>query len=341
MNSTYPNNFEKEICIVDISYLTKELSRIHDFKYEYAGKLIDRFIFHEKENRDDDIFAQPLLKISRTQVILSQALISSLNLDRFIERQFIRYEINMSEIGHVFEKEFIDTLRKGYLENVFDTEFKRIPNFKVNTNEIKFIAFDDKDIEFDVVAVLGDYIILTELKAVMTSYDLSDLEKRKQSVKKAIEQLQRRKESIKHDWDKIKKLSSIVLPNQPFDEEHIICIACTDSYDYTPSKNENIFITDDSTFLKYFTCPYVYIIEKQFGITRAKKIKNIWKNGYPDAKEFMEYLMNPVTVEDFFETMEKRLIPIPIMDKNDLAIFKEDYILKENPFNEERLNDKK
>ena len=65
----------KEISLVDISYLSKELSRIHGFKNVYADQLIDRFVFHEKGNRDEDIFSQPLLKISKNQVVLCQALL--------------------------------------------------------------------------------------------------------------------------------------------------------------------------------------------------------------------------------------------------------------------------
>lgn len=66
---------------------------------DYADKMIDRFVFHEKKNNDDDIFAQPLLKISKSQVIFSQALLDQVNLDRVIERQFIRYDKKYSEVG--------------------------------------------------------------------------------------------------------------------------------------------------------------------------------------------------------------------------------------------------
>ena len=50
------------------------------------------------KNNDDDIFAQPLLKISKSQVIFSQALLDQVNLDRVIERQFIRYDKKYSEV---------------------------------------------------------------------------------------------------------------------------------------------------------------------------------------------------------------------------------------------------
>ncbi|BCN30738.1 YecA family protein [Anaeromicropila herbilytica] len=325
------NTYVKELSLIDLSYLSMELSRIHSFDISYAQKLIDRFVFHEKKNRDDDIFAQPLLKISKTQVVLSQALLDQVNLDRFIERQFIRYKKDVSEIGHIFEKEFIDRLKKGYSERFFDFKYKVIPNFAVNTNEVKYEAFDGREIEFDVISVLGDYLILTELKAVMTSYDLNDLEERKRNVKKAIVQLKRRAESVKYDWEKIRELVSIDLPDQPYDQDHIILIACTDTYDYTPLKYENIFITDDSSYLKYFTNPYVDTIELKPGNVTVRNSKNIWKRGYPDAQEFIEYLMNPVTIHPFSDYMKKRYIPIPVIDEKDCAIFCEEYNLVEDP----------
>lgn len=335
------NTYTKEICLVDLSYLAMELSRIHGFETNYAEKLVDRFVFHEKKNRDDDIFAQPLLKISKTQIILSQGLLDQVNLDRFIERQFIRYEKNVSEVGHIFEKKFIDTLKRGYSENLFDFEYKKIPNFAVNTNKVKYEAFDGKEIEYDVIALLGDYLILTELKAVMTSYDLNDLEKRKKNVKDAIEQLERRAKSVEYDWEKIKERVSIELPDQPVDQEHIILIACTDTYDYTPLKYKNIFITDDSSYLKYFANPYVDVVKAEPEEASIWNYKSLWKKGYPDAKEFMEYLMNPVTIQPFSDYMEKQFIPVPVMDEKDYAVFCEDYRLTEDPIRATVMNNKK
>ena len=325
------STYVKEICLVDISYLSSELSRIHNYELRYAEKLIDRFVFHEKNNRYDDVFAQPLLKISDSQVVLSQALMEQVNLDRGIERQFIRYDKNISQVGRKFEEYFINSLNRGYRQSSIDFHLKEIPNFAVNTNKIKFIAFDGKEIEFDVIAMLGDYIILTELKAIMSSYDLDDLETRKSNLKEAVKQLYRREESLLSDWEKIRALVSIKLPEQPIDRDHIVLIVCTDSYDYTPLKNGKVFITDDSTYLKYFTHPYVDNIiagEKQLDIA---PIKSLWAKGYPDAKEFMEYLMEPITIHFISDCIIKQQIPVIVIDEQDFALFYEDYILTKDP----------
>lgn len=326
----------KELCIVNISYLAKELSRFHGFKIEYSEKLIKQFVFSEKPNKED-IFSQPLLKISKTQVIFSPALIDQVNLDRFIERQFLHYNKNISNVGILFEKNFINTLEKGYSTNVFDLDRKTIPNLKINKNKIEYVAFDGKDIEFDVLMVLDDYLILTELKAVMTSYELSELENRKRNVKTAINQLQRRSESVKYDWEKIRAMSSIELPEEPFDKEHIILVACTDAFDFTPIKEQDVYITDDSTFLKYFTNPHVETIELSEGCAMIKTFKKLWAKDRPDAEEFKEYLLDPVTIHPFIDYMEKQFIPLPVMDENDLAIVCKEYRLIKDPIKEQAL----
>lgn len=331
INEENQSTYMKELSIVNITYLVSELSRIHGYEKAYAEKLIDRFVFHEKKNRDDDIFAQPLLKISKSQVILSQALIEQVNLDRFIERQFIRFKKDVSEVGHIFEKEFIESLVRGYSNTVLNVEHKNIPNFSVNTNNVMYDAFDGKQIEFDVIAVLGDYLVLTELKAIMTSYELNELEERKRNVKEAVAQLQRRAESVKYDWEKIRERVSIELPEIPYDEEHIILVACTDAYDYTPLKYENVFVTDESTFLKYFTNPYVSAIQSGEGQAEIYNFKNLWKKGYPEANEFMEYLKNPITTQAFSDAIEKVFLPVPVIDEKDYGIWCEQYRLKEDP----------
>ena len=326
-----PSTYVKEICFVNTSYLASELSRIHDYDSEYAEKLIDRFVFHEKSNFDDDVFAQPLLKISDTQVVLSQALIEQVNLDRVIERQFIRFKKNIAEVGRDFEQNFIASLSRGYSKGIMDLHHEKIPNFELNENKIQYVAFDGKDIEFDMIAKLGDYIILTELKAIMSSYDLNDLERRKNNIKEAIEQLHRRAESLKYDWDTVRSMVSIDLPETPIDPEHLILIVCTDSYDYTPLREGNIFITDDSTYLKNFTNPHVSIIKAEENTLEVRIVKELWAKGYPDAEEFMAYLLDPVTIHPISDYLTKKDIPCLAMDKHDFLLVYEDYALSQDP----------
>ena len=327
-----PDTYLGELAIADITYLAEELSRLYGYDAKYAEKLIDCFVFHEKDNKGEDIFSQPLVKISKSQVIICYPLLDQINLDRVIERLLSRFNVDVSPVGHVFEKDFKRALADGYFDVFRNIHNVPIPYFRVNEGEVKYIAFDGKDIEFDVVSTLGDYLILTELKAVMTSYELSELDSKKKHVKKAIEQLLRRRDSVKKDWEKFKASVSIDLPDAPYDDDHIILVACTDAYDFTPLKAGDVYITDNSAYLKYFCNPFVDLlrIDKESG-GKVCKVKNIWRKGRPDAQEFIEYLQRPETIINYDRCMEKRYSPINPFDSQDYGILRADYRLVKDP----------
>ena len=142
--------------------------------------------------------------------------------------------------------------------------------------------------------------------------------------------MHRRKESVKRDWDAFKKRVSIDLPDKPYDDNHIILVACTDSFDYTPSKSDDVYITDNSTYLKYFANPFLESIMREDNKTKCS-IETIWENGHPTAEEFKKYLEKPYTSKLYEGALEKIYIPVPGMDENDVEIFFGDLLLKEDP----------
>ncbi len=82
--------------------------------------------------------------------------------------------------------------------------------------------------------------------------------------------------------------------------------------------------------MKYFTNPYVDILITQQGKVEIKNVKTLWKYGKPKANEFKEYLMNPVSISPFTNTLKKEWIPLPVMDEKDYGIFLEEYVLTDD-----------
>lgn len=325
-----PSSFIAEVAVVPAVYLIEELSRLYDIDLEESGKVIDFFVFHLKKNNKEDIFSQPLLSISETEVVISSALIHQVNLDRFIERLFTNNKINYAPIGPDFESELQRYLHKGFKPSLLSKR-QPIPGLNVNSNKISFRAFDDKDIEFDFIATLNDYLILIEQKAMMTPYGAEDLSVRRKNVMEAVEQLNRRELSVKNDWQTIKQLVDIELPDDPFDTNHIIKIACVDIFDYTPLVIGDVYVTDKSSLLKYFTEPY---IEKRIADQHSFTIETInmlWKNGQPEGEELKKYLEVPCTSLFFSGHIAKQEMPIPVFDEKDYGIFFEEYRLTDNP----------
>ena len=62
---------------------------------------------------------------------------------------------------------------------------------------------------------------------------------------------------------------------------------------------------------------------------------NLWSKGYPTAEEFINYLLDPVTIHPFADYIKKQFIPIPVMDKDDLIIVCEELMLADDPIKAE------
>lgn len=176
-------------------------------------------------------------------------------------------------------------------------------------------------------------MILTELKSILTSYDYSELEKRKENIYEAKDQLERRKISVIKDWNTFKNQVSIKLPDKPYDKDHILLVDCSDAYDFTPIKIDEVYVTDSSSYIRYFTALFVETIKKDKMGIEIKTIQYLWKNEYPEAVEFIDYLQNPSTILPFKGNLTKVFLPVPHINGGQDYIFMADYKLEKDPIN--------
>lgn len=312
--------------IIHIEYLVNEFSNLHEVEKEKSKKLLECFIFDEKlKGNSEDIFAKPLLKVNYDKILFCESLIEQMNIERCIEKILQKYNVDLAPVGMQFEEKLIDRL-------------KDVAGIKVNTNTIQFRAFDGKDVEFDFLGTLEDCLLLFEFKSVLIPYDASELHKREKMIKEGVDQVKRRCEIIKYDWDKIKELSNIDLPDEPYSEGKIIKVVCTNIYDFTTLKIEGVRITDESTLLKYFTNPFVGFYSKGKETTQVIDADFIWADGRPTVAEFLEYLDKPVTVGKIPKCFEDEFKMIPAFEGDCFIGFK-DVILAKDPYRE-AINEK-
>lgn len=304
--------------IIEIDYLASELARLYNVSLEYSKKLIFCFVYDDSIRNDDgDIFSRPLIKISKNKILLCETLIDQINLERCIEILLLKYNVDLAPMGKEFEKKLIQKL-------------SCVPRIKVNTNHVVFQAYDGKDVEFDFIGTLDDFLLLFEFKSVVTPYSDKQLYKNEETIKEGVNQVLRRCEIVQHDWDKISKLVNIELPKEPYNDNKIIKVVCTNIFDFTTLKYKGVRITDESTLLKYFTDPYVGVVSQ--GIkTEVVHVDQIWKTGKPTGGEFIEYLDNPVTIGGIPSCLKENTKIIPAFD-GDIPMAFEDTVLVEDPY---------
>lgn len=300
--------------VVNIDYFVDSFMEVYEAGRQKAEAVIGEFIYDEKSNKDrSDVFTRPLIKISKTQVILCQAFIENMNMNRNIEKAMQRKKVSFEKAGRDFEREVIDRLKNhAYI--------------KVNTNPVEFLACDGRNVEFDFIGVLDDCLILMEFKSLLTPYDDKELSDRRKTIHEAVDQVLRREKIVGQDWSKIKEAVNIDLPDKPYEEDKIIKIVCSDIFDFTALSMDGVRITDDSTLIKYFTGPYInkYNLNKEF--VEVESPITLWKTGKPNIHEFLEYLDQPVTVTYIKECLEEKECQVIRFTDDETIIFKDMYL---------------
>lgn len=297
-----------------------EFSSVSEYDHEKAKKLIKCFVFDKeiaKKKKYGDVFARPLICVGSEMILLSESLVEQINLDRNIEVLLEWNDVNLAPMGKNLEHKMID-------------ELKNVPELSVNSGTIDFLAYDGKNVEFDFIALLDDYIVIMEMKSVLQPYDDDELYRRHMPISEGVEQVLRRAKIIQKDWDKFKEKCDITLPDEPYDENHIIKVVCSDISDFTGLEENGVILTDDATVIKYFTNPYVRGVKQTPSGVEYIKRRLLWPDGKPTAKEFISYLRNPDTMEIYMQSLDSEWKPIPFLDGYKRMAFK-DIVVKEDP----------
>jgi len=307
---------------VSLEYLYREYASVSRLKNDKAKRLIDFYVFDNSVSRNKrlgDLFTNPLVSVGTGMILLSEGLINQVNLDRNIEVFLDRNNVNLAPIG----KE---------LENSLIAKLQSVESLRINTNKIEFMAYDGRNVEFDFIALIDDYLIILEMKSLLQPYDDVELYRRRKPILEGVDQVNRRVKIVKKDWKKIKELANIKLPEEAYEEEHIIKIVCTDVYDFTGLEFDGVIVTDDATIIKYFTNPYVHgILDKQEKGVKFLKKKVLWgESGKPSAEELIRYLHNSDTMDYYLECIEPEWKGIPVFEDYKPMVF-QDMVVKEDP----------
>lgn len=304
---------------VKIESLVCLFAKLYGLCNEKAQNIIHEFVYDKNALKNGgDIFMQPLVKVDNENIILCQTLIENMNLNRNIEKSFQKRKIDLSQVGKEYEKHMINELK--------DSKY-----IKVNTNKVEFLAYDGKNVEFDFLAVMNEYLLLIEFKSILTPYGDKELNDRRRTITEGVKQVLRRVEIIQKDWMKVKKMVDINLPDEPYPNDRIIKIVCTDIYDFTTLNMEGVIITDDSVLLKYFTAPTINEVKVSKKSMTYTAVKKLWTNNIPNPEEFLRYLEKPDAVSCFFEALHEKTMPIIGFEGDNQIIFKDIYLVKD-PF---------
>ncbi|HFO1035181.1 TPA: YecA family protein [Bacillus paranthracis] len=309
-------NYKKLCPIVDKANIIRQFKELYDIELDVAEKVINTFTFSKSSKLD--IFSQPLIYVGREKVVFCPTLILQMNIVRIIEMLITDWGIDVSHKGINFETQLRSILSYN-------------PHIEVNTNKIEFMAYDERDVEFDFIGKFQDHFLLIEFKHVKTPFSDKEIKNTMATIDYGIEQVNRRSNILQKDWTKIKEQCSFRLPDIPPSDDKIIKLVCTNIINFSTIIREGVEIIDASSLIKFFMNPEIK------GISIGSKVEevytqNLWKEKYPTVKEFKEFLKCPIAVKPYVDCFKKVYKPIEKAEDEDFNIVFFDYNLVKDPY---------
>ena len=324
----YRTNSHSKFDDTDFSYLTpvfeiKQLSKHFAYLYNLdqckAEKIIDLFVFYP--NPLLDIFSQPLIYSGNGRVVFVPFLITQMNINRIINQHLTKWDIDISAKGHEMEEQL-----------KFILKFSK--HFQVNLKPVKFDAYDGKEVEYDLIATFDSKIFLVELKSLVTPFSPKEYVQREKDILYGVEQVNRREDILIKEWEKVQSIIEIPLPHTPPRKEDIVKIVCTNILDFTGRRVDDVYITDISSFIKFFLNPEVLGVQVSIDSKEVVSENKLW-NEKPTLKEFEEYLKEPIAVKWIIDNLKETPRYIQSINPEDPALAFEDYVLDSNPLEKE------
>lgn len=301
--------------MVKIERLCTSLSRLHNYDMAKARCLVDMLIF--KNDKNIDVYSQPLIYCGKDTVLFVPCIIQTLNQSRAIEQHVKKWGVEISKKGPVYEEELRVAL--GSLDFL-----------KVNRNPIEYIDYKERKQEFDFLAMFDDHLIVMEVKHIGVPYDENTKYNARDTLEYAVEQVKRRVDSIPHDWSILKELCSFELPEVPIEKSKIIKIVCTNIYNFTSIEIDGVPIMDSSSLKKFFTNPIISFFNPNAPTNRILERK-LWRGSTPEVNEFKEFLKSPSTLDLYEHHFKEVFRPVIRINENEKNVVFFDYSLVTDP----------
>ncbi|WP_246187659.1 YecA family protein [Ornithinibacillus caprae] len=305
--------------VFDINYFVEGFIKNYDIEIEKANELIELFIFKPKFMKKSlDIFSQPLIYVGDNQVVFCPHLIEQMNLERIVEKHLNAFKIQLSSKGTNLENKLISIMNFA-------------PFFKVNNTKVKFIAYDQKQVEYDMIGVMGDKILLIEMKCLTRPYSEYEIHEKEREILNGVEQVNRREKILINQPEKVQKYMDIKLPTSSPTKDDIIKIVCTDIFDFTGRTEGDVYITDTSVFMRFFLDPNFEQIEVHGEEHTVINVESLY-NEKPSSMELIEYLKLPFAVKPYFSNLVEEPQQLLMLSEHSNRIAFKDYIIRKNPF---------
>jgi len=302
--------------IFEVQDLKKHFSKLSGISDDKSSNIIDLFVFKPKPLLD--IFSQPLVYVGDERIAFTPHIVIQMNINRIVSKHLSYWDIDIASKGVELEEEIKNLLSFS-------------SHFTINKSKVKFLAYDGKDVEYDLIATFGGKIILIEFKCLNLPFSPKEVKQRYDDILYGVSQVKRREDILIRQWEEVQKYMDIPLTKVSPKSEDIVKIVCTNIFEFTGRKEQGVYITDVSSFIKFFLDPKVEEVRLELNSTSIISETKLW-SGEPTLEGLLEYLKSPIAVSGIMEKLKEVSREVPLINKDDPHLAFNDYILEGNPY---------
>lgn len=288
--------------IMDETDLLELISHVSDMTFDEAKASLDLLCFNPKHTRLD-LWLQPLIPIGGDKVLLIPSVFSNVNLIRLFEAHILQWDIGFNDRGPLFEDEIRSKFREVGVAS--------------NTKQVKFVASDGREVEYDVLSWFKDYLLIIEAKCLRNPYSPYDRFNCWRAIENGVQQLKRRREIVLSDWNSIREHSDIWLPEKPPAHDKILCMVITNIFTFTGVEVDGIRVADLMCLYRYLSSPDIEArMSSAEGHVQTIPWKRIWAESEPLPIELWEFIRRPPALELILKNANVDFYPIPPLEKS-------------------------
>jgi len=295
---------------IQIDALTRTCETAARCSYEQAKTIVEFLVY--RGGNEQEIWAQPLLPVGKETVVPFFSATKSPNLRRLIDVWLNQLNVDLARRGPAFELYVRSSLVRDIATSPLLSGSARCLE-----TALKFTPQGEREEEIDVVLLVGDLVLLGEVKCFLQPTGAKKTARHRDKVVDAVGQIQRKASAVERNKEAFRKRTKQVGLDLP-ESFRVLPVVILNNAIHVGVPIDGVPVVDEYILGVFFRGEFVERALK----TPGKGIEPVKKRVlYVDADEgshvLPKFLAEPPQMEPLLRGIKSRWIPIPNVNKQD------------------------
>jgi hypothetical protein len=296
--------------VLQVGALVRAVATASACSYSQATAMVEFLIF--RGTMDQELWAQPLLPVSNEAVVPLFAATTSPNLRRLVDVWLAQLSVDLSLRGPAFEAHIRASLR-----NDIETSPLLSSSSSCLEKHFKFTPDGEREEEIDVVALIGDILIVGEAKCFLEPVEAKEIARHREKVLESVAQVKRKASAVERHKQAFRTRASEEGLSIP-EKYRVQPLVILNNAIHVGIPVETVPIVDEHILGVFFRGVFTELALKEpnkpFNPVRRRVLY-----GSPEeaAQVLPAFLAAPPQMEPLLKGVERRWVPVPGVTESD------------------------